>query len=128
MKRTWGFAPEEWAQARRSLMTLLAETAVCHSTVTYGEVARRVFDGRVSARSSALMDLLGEVDELENAERGIMIASLVVRADTGMPGEGYFTFAAQELGREALDDPRAFWFAEVKRAWDAFSDGAGGAL
>ena len=77
----------------------------------------------VCARSSALMDLLGEVDSAIDAEHGIMIASLVVRADTGMPGDGYFVFAAEELGRAALDDPRAFWLAEVERVWDAFSDG-----
>lgn len=120
-KRTWGFSDEEWARAGADLSALLAEVAESRSTITYGEIARRVFHGRVSARSSALMDLLGEVDSATDAERGIMIASLVVRADTGMPGEGYFAFAAEELGREALDDPRGFWEHEVERVWDAYS-------
>ncbi len=50
-----------------------------------------------------------------------MIASLVVRADTGMPGEGYFLFAAEELGLPALDDRRGFWEREVARVWDAYA-------
>jgi len=52
-----------------------------------------------------------------------MVASLVVRADTGMPGEGYFDFAAHQLGRP-IGDPRAFWTAEVQRVWDAYTEAA----
>lgn len=118
---TWGFSAEEWSQARAALSRLLAEVAEARSTVTYGEVARRALGGRVSARSSALMDLLGEVDSQTEAERGIMVASLVVRADTGMPGDGYFHFAAEQIGRDAIDDRRGFWECEVERVWDAYA-------
>ncbi len=123
--RTWGFTPSEWADARAALTALLAEVASCRSTVTYGEVAKRALGGRVSARSGALMDLLGEVDAAAETERGVMIASLVVRADTGIPGDGYFAFASRELGREALDDPRAFWEHEVERVWDSYAEQPG---
>jgi hypothetical protein len=118
--RTWGFTPEEWAAMRVELGRLLESAAVQRSTVTYGEVARRVFHGRVSARSGALMDLLGEVDSEMDERRGIMIASLVVRADTGMPGDGYFAFASEELGRP-IGDPREFWEREVERVWAEFA-------
>ena len=120
-ERRWGFSAAEWSARRGALERLLAETAVARSTVTYGEVARRVFDGGVTARSSAIMSLLGEVDTDTEAEQGIMIASLVVRADTGMPGDGYFIFAAEQLGLPALDDRRAFWEREVERVWDAYA-------
>jgi hypothetical protein len=119
-KRRWGFSEEEWAEARHALELLLAEVALSRSTVTYGEVARRALGGRVSARSSALMDLLGEVDTEADARLGCMVASLVVRADTGMPGDGYFHFAAAELGRP-IADRREFWQAEVGRVWDAYA-------
>ncbi len=118
--RTWGFSPDEWASARGRLMNLLAEVAAARSTVTYGEVAQRVFDGRVSARSGALMDLLGDIDLMAERSRGIIIASLVVRADSGIPGEGYFIFAQEELGR-AITDRREFWCGEVERVWDSFA-------
>ena len=119
-RRTWGFTPEEWDAMARELEDLLASAAAVRSTITYGEVARRVFDGRVSARSGALMDLLGEVDAEADAARGIMIASLVVRADSGMPGEGYYVFAAEQLGRP-IEDRRAFWQREVERVWAAYA-------
>lgn len=118
--RTWGFSADEWAGALVSLTDLLSEVAQARSTITYGEVARRVFDGRVSARSGALMDALGEVDSQTERTRGVIIASLVVRADSGMPGDGYFAFAEEELGRTIVDRA-AFWRAEVERVWDSFA-------
>lgn len=111
---------------RTELRDLLESAASVRSTVTYGEVARRVFRGRVSARSGALMDLLGETDEEADARLGIMLASLVVRADSGMPGEGYFIFAAEELGRP-IEDRRAFWDREVERVWSAYTPSPTGA-
>lgn len=119
--RTWGFSSDEWAAARVRLERLLAEVASERSTVTYGEVARRVFDGRVTARSGALMDMLGEVDSSALRSQGIMIASLVVRADSGIPGEGYFIFAEEELGHR-IADRNEFWRAEVERVWDSFAE------
>lgn len=52
-----------------------------------------------------------------------MVASLVVRADSGMPGEGYFHFAAEELGRP-IGDREAFWRVEVERVWEAYAQAA----
>jgi hypothetical protein len=121
-QRRWGFSADEWSVRRSALEQLLAETAAARATVTYGEVARRVFEGRVSARSSAVMALLGEVDDATYRQSGVMIASLVVRADTGMPGEGYFAFAAEELGLPALANQRAFWESEAERVWNAYAE------
>ena len=118
-RHRWGFTDAEWFEARRALELLLAEAGARRSTVTYGEVAKRALGGRVSARSSALMELLGEVDSQADARMGCMVASLVVRADTGMPGDGYFAFAAEELGRP-IGERRAFWTAEVERVWAAY--------
>jgi hypothetical protein len=123
-RTTWGFTSDGWDAFRRELEVLLAQAAAARSTVTYGEVARRVFDGRVTPRSGALLTLLGEVDSATYEERGIMLAALVVRADTGMPGEGFFAFASDELGREARTDPPGFWEREVERVWDAYADDA----
>ena len=125
-KRTCGFTPQEWDDARRALERLLADTALRRSTVTYGEVARSALGGRVSARSGALMDLLGDVDRKAKTDRGVLVASLVVRADTGMPGEGYFLFVEDELGRP-VPDRRGFWEHEVDRVWESYAADTGAA-
>jgi len=125
-KRTWGFTPQEWDRARCALERLLADAALRRCTVTYGEVARTALGGRVSARSGALMDLLGDVDRQAERDRGVIIASLVVRADTGMPGEGYFLFVEDELGRP-VPDRRVFWEHEVERVWESYASDTGAA-
>jgi hypothetical protein len=113
----------EWAQAVERLTDLLVATAARRSTVTYGEAARVAFRGRFSARSGALMDLLGDVDEGFSASHGIMIATLVVRADSGRPGDGYFHFAHDVLGAD-VSDREAFWSSEAARVWSAFAAAA----
>jgi hypothetical protein len=115
----WGMSQTEWDIARGRLLVLLEAVASSRLTVTYGEAARVSFEGRFSARSGALMDLLSEVDEAVDRERGVMIASLVVRADTGLPGEGYFAFARDVLRRDVADR-ESFWRQEADAVWAAF--------
>jgi len=111
--------PHEWQDSTARLRALVTDAASSRSTVTYGEAARVAFGGRFSARSGALMDLLSEVDTQEEAATGVMIASLVVRKDTGMPGEGYFAFARDVLGRPVADRS-AFWRGEAEKVWQAY--------
>ena len=75
--------------------------------------------GGVEGMQNAGVPRFGCISD-HRAESGIIIASLVVRADTGMPGEGYFHFAEADLGRK-IDDPRAFWLAEAERVWTAYA-------
>ena len=119
-KRRWGLEPEEWDAAKVRLRGALADAGAARSTITYGEAARVAFGGRFSARSGALMDLLGEVDSEEAAERGVMVASLVVRKDSGVPGDGYFAFARDVLDRDVSDRER-FWREEASAVWNAYA-------
>lgn len=117
-------SPQEWAHARERLRALLERVAREGSTVTYGEAAREAFGGRFSARSGALMDLLGDIDRETRESDGIMVASLVVRADTGRPGEGYFRFL-ETLTPDAVADREAAWRREASRVWQAYGPAGG---
>lgn len=119
-RRRWGMAPDEWGKARHRLEDLLGAVAAARSTVTYGEAAKVAFGGRFSARSGALMDLLGEVDDLSQLDHQVMIATLVVRADTGRPGEGYFAFASEALGCE-ISDRETFWRDKAEAVWEYYA-------
>lgn len=112
---------ESWQTAKRDLRELLVEAARRRSTVTYSHVAFAVFHGTVPARSRLIMDLLGEVDDEEFARTGTVIASLVVRADSGIPGAGYFAFIADRFGAD-VSDPRAAWQREAERVWAAYAE------
>ncbi len=116
----WGYSPAEWDVLVGRLQTLLVAAATSRGTVTYGEIARTVFDGRVLARSSAVMALVDDACDALDEGRGTVMASLVVRADTGMPGEGYFEWAAS-AGYDVADQA-SFWRGQAERVWDRWSD------
>lgn len=123
MSRVSKRSPEVWASYKRELIGMLEVAACNRATVTYSDVAVHVFGGTVPARSRLIMDLLSEVDEEIERERGIIIASLVVRSDTGIPGAGYFTFLATRFGAD-VSDPKAAWEREAERVWSAYGAGA----
>ncbi len=115
----WGFSESQWEAMAAHLRALLIDAARSGGTVTYGEIARTVFEGRVLARSSAVMALVDDAcDEADEAHPGTIMASLVVRADTGMPGEGYFQWAADH-GYDTSDRTR-LWRAQAEAVWVAW--------
>lgn len=114
----WGIPLAQWDDAReraREAILLRARTA---DTITYAELAQAVGETGFRPRSWALMALLGEVCDAEDPVHDVWIASLVVRKDTGMPGDGYFAYAEQ-AGFEVGDRSR-FWRERVQRVWNAY--------
>jgi len=115
----WGIPLPQWEQARASMRTAMLARARMRETITYAELAQAVGETGFRPRSWALMAMLGEVCRDEDPVHDVWIASLVVRKDTGMPGEGYFSYAE----REGLDvsDRVGFWRERVQRVWNAYS-------
>ena len=113
----------EWDAARAQARAELVARARARSTVTYLGLCVAIAIARFRAYSWSFMALLDEACREEDAATGTILASLVVRRDTGMPGEGYFAWA----GRAGYDvtDREAFWRREVSRVWDAHAPGAG---
>jgi hypothetical protein len=125
---TWGLSRERWDERREQMRALLVGIAASHATITYGELSEIVFNRHFSARSSALAQMLEEVCTLEDKDRGISLGAVVVRADSGIPGKGYFIFAHDKLSRTVEpSNPascRRFWEAEVARIWDCYASPA----
>ncbi|MBN1193269.1 MAG: hypothetical protein JXA36_06240 [Coriobacteriia bacterium] len=115
----YGFPLEVWEAAKAQANLLLEERARVRGTLTYAELCREVTAVDLKPRSWAIMGFLNEICTEADAVHGIMLASLVVRADTGMPGEGYFRNAAR-LGRD-VSDPEGYWRSEVERIYDVFA-------
>jgi hypothetical protein len=115
----WGIPLAQWADARARARAALLARARARGTITYSELAQAVSDTGFRPRSWALMALLGEVCRDEDPIHGVWTASLVVRKDTGMPGDGYFGYAE----REGFDvsDRAELWRWNVQRVWDAYS-------
>jgi hypothetical protein len=116
----WGIPIAQWDDARERARAAMLARARAGATITYAELAQAVAETGFRPRSWALMALLGEVCECEDPVYDVWVASLVVRKDTGMPGDGYFAYAE----REGLDvsDREAFWRDRVQQVWNAYAD------
>jgi methyl coenzyme M reductase subunit C len=114
----YGFPVDAWETAKAQANALLEERARARGTITYGEICREVTAIDIKPRSWAIMGFLNEICTAADARYGIMLASLVVRADSGLPGDGYFRHAAR-LGRD-VSDPAAYWRSEVERIYAVF--------
>lgn len=114
----YGFPREAWSAAKEQARDFLIGRARERGTTTYSELCEVVTAVRLRPYSFAMMAFLNEVCAEEDAANGVMLASLVTRRDTGLPGEGYFKFAAG-LGRETFDR-EAFWRSEIERIYAAF--------
>lgn len=117
----YGFPLDAWEAAKSQANELLQARARERSTITYGELCREVTAVGLKPRSWAIMGFLNEICTEADARYGIMLASLVVRQATGLPGNGYFRNAAR-LGRD-VSDPEAYWRSEVERIYAVFSPG-----
>lgn len=116
----WGVTLELWEEARASARAAILARARAGETITYAELAQAVSATGFRPRSWALMALLGEVCRDEDPVHDVWIASLVVRKDTGMPGDGYFGYAE----RDGFDtsDREGFWLMQAQRVWNAYAE------
>lgn len=118
-----GHAVERWIEARDEARSTLVACARHRETIPYSELAASIQAIRFSPRSRAFHLLLEEICSLEDAARGVMLASLVVhKGGDRMPGMGYFSHA-RHLGRDT-DALRAMWESEVERVFAAFAEDA----
>ncbi len=113
-----GFPAHAWAAATEQARHHLLAVARARGTTTYAELASAVTAIDLKPYSWAMIAFLNEICASEDERHGIMLASLVTRKDTGLPGEGYFRFA-ERLGRD-VSDREAFWRAEVQRIYAVY--------
>jgi hypothetical protein len=114
----FGFPVEDWERAKLQAKDHLTACARRRATTTYSELCSEVDAIHLRPYSFAIVAFLNEICTEEDAAHGVMMASLVVRKDTGIPGDGYFGHAGG-LGRD-ISDREAFWRSEVERVWDVY--------
>jgi hypothetical protein len=115
----FGSPVADWELAKLQAKDYLTACARRRVTTTYSELCSEVTAIHLRPYSFAIVAFLNEICTEEDAAHGVMMASLVVRKDTGIPGDGYFGHAGS-LGRDT-SDREAFWRSEVERVWDAYS-------
>jgi hypothetical protein len=114
----WGLPLDAWAAAREQARACLVACAGARETIAYSELCEQITVARFKPYHRSLMALLDEVCEEEDAVTGAVLATLVVRRDTGRPGDGYYSWAAR--GGDAILDREAYWCAQAESVWDAY--------
>ncbi|PKQ30193.1 MAG: hypothetical protein CVT60_01490 [Actinobacteria bacterium HGW-Actinobacteria-10] len=115
----FGIPQLEWDSMVLCARDLLQAAAQDRRTITYGELSAVATELRLSARSAGLMALLDEAARPLDECTGTIMATLVVRKDTGRPGEGYFAWMSGQ-GKDLIDH-EALWRTEAERVWAAFA-------
>lgn len=115
----YGFARDDWERAKAQAEAALVAVARERSTTTYAGLCAEVTAIHLRAYSFAMVAFLDEICTEQDAVNGIVLASLVTRKDTGLPGEGYFKHAAR-LGHD-ISDREAFWHESIECVYAAFA-------
>lgn len=97
------------------LRNALVEAAARRETPTYKQVAQPL---GLNWRSRYFHQvLLGGISAEEYREGRPLLTAIVVRQDTGRPGDGFFD-NARGIGAYDGHDDMGFWRTEVNRVWD----------
>lgn len=110
-------SPETEERIRAVLRALARERRL----ITYTDLEKEV-PGAPSHRSPELYAALGDISEKAYRRDGIFLTALVVGANTGIPGEGFFTkMAFPTLGVESVPDWVSFWKEERDRVYEFYA-------
>lgn len=91
--------PREWAVAREAIREAVAAAARAGHTITYEAIHLVAYEAtglKLSFRMNGRMCM-----EINRGEDGCLLSSIIVRSDTGRPGDGFEPFAR----RSGFGDP-----------------------
>jgi hypothetical protein len=108
----------DYREARAQVILLLREIAAAGETVSYGDFGG-MFREPIHHRNPMLYELLRDVCYEERQAGRPNLCALVVRKSDGMPGKGFFEYAA--LNGDEVFDPRAYWEKQVRICWDYYA-------
>ncbi|HEX2623299.1 MAG TPA: hypothetical protein VHL11_24230 [Phototrophicaceae bacterium] len=112
------FSQAEWQTLKEEMRSILIGMARMRSTITYSDLAAAMQTVHMHHRAPYFHKLLRDMDREETRGDHPSLATLVVRKDTGIPGDGYFAGAPTVEGQTF--DPEAYWktqFDEVCDYW-----------
>lgn len=116
----YGFLCGDWDRAKQQAREFLVSCARARSTTTYGGLCAEVGAIRLRPYSFAMVAFLDQICREDDARHGIILASLVTRRDSGIPGEGYFQ-SASRAGCD-ISDREAFWRDQAERVYAVWAD------
>ena len=99
----------------------LKEVASNGELITYGAIAPLAnLDMENPDDRNKISQILGDISTYEHEQGRPMLSAIVVLAETGYPGDGFYTLARElglHHGKKEFED-LDFFVKEVKRAYD----------
>jgi len=95
----------------------LIKAAQQRKTIYYEDIARIMkLPTRGDHMAKEVGQILGEISECEHNQGRPLLSAIVIRKDTGMPGEGFFKLARQ-LNKFQGQDEQNFWKNELQAVY-----------
>ncbi|MBV6438095.1 MAG: hypothetical protein AELANPGJ_03393 [Anaerolineae bacterium] len=108
--------PIDWSAVKDEMRAILIYLAKQRKTICYSDLAALISTARLHHRAPIFHRLLDEMSREDAAEGMPSLATLVVRKDSGIPGQGYFVISAAE--GDTVNDPEAYWQARFDELCD----------
>lgn len=115
-----GYAEKEWEAAKTEARQAMIAVAGHESVIAYSDLVPEIESLAFDPQSPQLAHMLGEISTAEHdAGRGMLTVVVVHKRGDQMPGPGFFQLA-RSLGHDTADR-EAFWIAELKKVYQAWS-------
>lgn len=104
----------------RVLYKRLRNVAARRATITYQEVGDLIgLDMANPAHRNEIAAILGEISSYEHQHGRPLLSAVVVLAETGWPGQGFFDLARACGRMRAGEDNVSFFARELKAVYEA---------
>lgn len=110
----------DWDAILDEMRAILIHLAKQRKTVCYSDLCRMITVARVHHRAPYFHRLLDDISRDEQSQGIPSLAALVVRKDSGIPGQGYFAIFVAEGG--SPDDLEAYWRSQFEAVCDYWAD------
>lgn len=114
------FSTVEWQTLKAEMRGILIGVARMCSTITYSELAAEIRTAHMHQRAPLFHKLIREMDADETRASRPSLAALVVRKDSGIPGQGFYSGANAAEGDSF--DPEAYWRAEFDKVCEYWGE------
>jgi len=108
-----GFPINKREMAIEEIKQILIDHAKSCKLITYSKLSNQVKSIRLKPPFRPLYKILEEISIAEDKSGRGLLTALVVRKDTGLPGQGFFDLASSR-GRDTTDKKKC-WKDELKR-------------
>jgi hypothetical protein len=114
------FSEADWQTLKDEMRSILIGMARLCSTITYSELASLIETAHMHHRAPLFHKLIRDMDADETAEGRPSLAALVVRKDSGIPGDGFY--AGAPINEGEIFDPVAYWQKEFDAVCDYWGE------